>query len=140
VLLLVDTITLISAVVALFSAVIAFIAERRSRQIEKRIHLAQMLAMYADIGYGNWTNWHPWDIGPNNPHHKEYQQWLIRFFSYDGRVNKEIREDYEYIVKCYAEDPKDEKIKRNDIPTRMKRVREYAHMRVKELGDELGDA
>ena len=136
---LVDTITLISAVVALLSAVIAFLAERRARQIEKRIRLAQMLAMYADIGYGDLTNWHPWDISPNNPHHKEYQEWLIRFFSYNGRVNKEIREDYEYIVKCYIEYPKDEKIKM-EIPPRMKRVREYARMRVKELGDVLGDA
>ena len=97
-----------------------------------------MLAMYADIGYGDLTNWHPWDIAMPQ-YHKEYQQWLVRFFSYNGRVNKEIREDYDYIVKCYIEYPKDEKIK-NEVSTRMKLVREYARMRVKELGDELGDA
>ena len=135
----VETITLISAITAGFSAIIALSAERRVRQIKKRVHLSDMLVMYVDIGYGNVDTWPPWDVAPNNSKYNEYQQWLTRFYSYNGRVNEKIRDDYEYVVEHYLKRPNNHEIETIEVPNRMHKVREYALKRVKELGAELGD-
>jgi len=135
----VDTITLILVITAVFSAFIALSAERRARQIEKRVHLSDMLVMYADIGYGNMDKWPPWDVAQNNSKYNEYQQWLTRFYSYNGRVNEKIRDDYEYVAERYLKRPNNHEIETIEVPSRMQKVREYALKRVKELGAELGD-
>lgn len=135
----VDIITLISAIIAVFSAIIALSAERRARQIEKRVHLSDMLVMYADIGYGNIEKWHPWDVAPNNSKYDEYQQWLTRFCSYNGRVNEKIRHDYEYVVERYLKWPNNHEIKTIEVPNHMQKIREYAIKRVQKLGVKLGD-
>ncbi len=134
-----NLITAISVIVAIGSAIIAYLAEKSARDIEKRIILSELLAMYADIAYGDLTNWHPWDVTSGDLRYPEHMKWVKRFLSYNGRINNVIADDYDYICKKYVDYPKDKDERMTQVPQRRKKIQDFAKIKVKKIGAKLRD-